>query len=125
MLKPSSGGSFSFFLSLFSLFLFPYSSTYPFLPLRAISFFRQNRFEVSKKHLREAIKFDPDNKLAKNYLKKIKKYTKGLEKGNRGMEERKWEEALEGFRGEVIPTLEEEAKTAFVSKAIENSEDIR
>eukprot|EP00009_Paramoeba_aestuarina_P004813 CAMPEP_0201510532 /NCGR_PEP_ID=MMETSP0161_2-20130828/3179_1 /ASSEMBLY_ACC=CAM_ASM_000251 /TAXON_ID=180227 /ORGANISM="Neoparamoeba aestuarina, Strain SoJaBio B1-5/56/2" /LENGTH=566 /DNA_ID=CAMNT_0047905721 /DNA_START=1739 /DNA_END=3442 /DNA_ORIENTATION=- len=89
---------------------------------RAIAFFRQNRFEVSKKHLKEVIKFDPENKLAKAYIKKIKKYTNGLAAADTARSEHRWEDALKGYKDDVIATLEEEAKTNFISKAIENSE---
>ena len=89
---------------------------------RAISFFRQSRFEVSKKHLKEAIKFDPENKLAKAYMKKIKKYSKGLAAADAALSEHRWDDALKGFKDDVISTLEEEAKTNFISKAIESSE---
>eukprot|EP00008_Paramoeba_atlantica_P009121 CAMPEP_0201481076 /NCGR_PEP_ID=MMETSP0151_2-20130828/5402_1 /ASSEMBLY_ACC=CAM_ASM_000257 /TAXON_ID=200890 /ORGANISM="Paramoeba atlantica, Strain 621/1 / CCAP 1560/9" /LENGTH=538 /DNA_ID=CAMNT_0047863107 /DNA_START=107 /DNA_END=1723 /DNA_ORIENTATION=- len=91
---------------------------------RGISFFRLNRLEVAMKHFKEAIKYDPENKLGKTYLKRTKKYQKNSAIAIDAVNEKRWSDALQVLNDLVVPLLEEEASTVFVSKAISNDQGI-
>jgi DnaJ family protein C protein 3 len=91
---------------------------------RGMAFFRLNRLEVSQKHFKEAVKFDPENKVAKEYLKRIKNYMKYKEEAGQMTQSKRWDEAAQKYDSFIIPLLIEEASATFISKAIANTEDV-
>lgn len=67
------------------------------LNLRALAYMHLEDHEVALRHLREGLRFDPENKEIKGFYRKLKDLTKRMSQGEEAFEAGNWSDAINSY----------------------------